>query len=1187
MLAALRGTCLHLRPLQRARQLDENREVDEHRGPRGLVEAGANAQLAWTVDAAQAPAKSGLDQLFALFARFTPLGLVCSGLPMSGLAPEHPEQHWLMSVEELAASLRRDRAGSGSPLTFLLGAGASISSGAPGTSEILASCRSERPQVFPTDEAVYEDFATALTPRERDAIIRPLFEDLEPYVGYRCLVAMARSRPVFVVNLNWDPSIKLAGDRIGVPVRSFDLSDVVRGRTIVAETLEQGRGVVCAHVHGHLADAYPEDVDVSRDDDAPVKRGIRLDRPATLSFQPEELELLRELLAHRTVVCGTSLIGPRDVHELVQALLPPLENIEQRNSVEPLWVFERGRASRAPGIGSRIAVGLSHALLTRHSINNFVSYPDVDFDTMLTVLRSAELGLPWSSVVQSHTQLPPLNELIPPNPSVVRSLLDKERLLLVGAPHVGASTLAYLLAWWQGLTDEQRSNTASSPDIVYGPQQALDYFQREDLPSAGALVIDNLFDERDANEGDSSLYARLGRAIQDLNHHQVIATASPDAILTVACHAGVHTRDALQMTVVWASDLWNPRDLRAWARARGGERAEIVCRQIRLGLIKTPSQAVRTYENHTPHEEEPWWSERLKRHLDAVYKHDGNSALLLALLRLQDFSVPHSEAALARLVGLQACTELVNDPWGLCERIEVDKEPYLRLNHPAIIRTVDDWLIDGHDTFHSKLHDGGGPARWAIDALTRWAMFYRHGDSSGMPDDLNPYELELFGSEYVRRSLQDKNPKLAIDSLWRIWKTAEDQWAAKDVAHDLVINWDAFSSDPRARKLRNALLSADREFGAYAMFEAIVRIGAPVPLELWTSVVSRLLDLAAKKRLDPVTRHQLALSLDTLLWRPSPVNLGQEHKLIRSLVDATKRNELLRVAVATACAYHFRGAMRLKEAGFDLEFLAGTDVSLPQAREMAWLVEWHFAHQSRCRAIASRRTFLSTSTSTAYEIGPRYLDRSLSDDTLDPEHEKAVSRVAEALLHHSETAGWALHLIMNVHSTTGLFRVSDETIAHLNAMIDPEKPCSGVISAAMTYTPTGQIVELLSRILNTQAGNQALQMRLGEGVLIDGTQTVEPRFSTSSDPWRIRDQWHATPRKLPFGVGGPTELIERLLEHLEEAVKARAVDREAALSALAIMGRGDTRAVEVWPQQEFKDGTFVDLLAFVAKYYAS
>ena len=1123
----------------------------------------------------------------------------CTPHPLSiDMLPRLTERSrsWLELVGEVARTSRPDDPDSPErtsrpddpdnpePLTFLLGAGASLSSGAPGTADILAACRDMRPEVFPDDDAVYDKFSTALTAGERTRIIEPLFRDSAAYVGYRCLVAMARSRPVYVVNLNWDSCLRCAGERVeDVPVDSFDLEDVEEGMQALDAACKRGYGVVCAHVHGYL--------DYAKDHpDAKRVKGIRFSVPDTLSFGGEELQLLERMLAPFTIVAGTSLIGPHDAHEVVKALHPPAAGGQAEDeAVKPLWVFERGPHARAPGFGSRIAVGLSNALLGRESIYNFVSNPDVDFDTMMVVLRASEAELPWPDGIQTETRLPSLGELLPPNPEKVESLLDEERSLLVGVPKVGTSALAYRLAWWRCLTDAADAPGARRIRGFQGPSQALAYLKDEAEADdcVGAIVIDDLYDERDPGGSQTELVQSLGEALARTEGLRVIATARPDTA-AAACRGA--SPDSLhgvfKPTVVCGRSLWRGDDLRAWARARGGERAELVCREVRMGSVLTPSQAVRTLDGRRPHELEEKWGKRLKGHLDTVYDRTNPHSLLLAMLRLQDFSIPRSERSLVRIAGVETADDLIDDPWGLCATIEVDGERYLRLSHPGVVGVVDKWIAKNRPRLVSRLSKTGERGHWAVQALRHWRVFWGTKSARPLPPEFDREELELFGSEYVGRALQ-RDPVLALDVLERSWDGAKDHWTAKDVALDLVLHWEQLGDEPKARDLRDELLDARDEMGAYALFEAILRAGRPVSLELWSPVVSRILDFVSATGDDELARRQVALCFDALLWRPCPVSSEQERKLVRRLDTALRQDMLLNAAAAAASAYHYAGTDRVLAAGLRSRPTPGPAVSVEEALEMAWLLEWHFAHQSRCRAVASRRTFLST-VEDSHIGAPRYLDRTVRQDVLDEDQELAVMGVVDALLGHSETVGWGLHLIMNIHTTTGMFTVPENQIARLDRVLGDKEPDVAVVSAAITYMPADQIQELLTDVLGGEEGKLALQRGLGEGVTLEeGTHVAEPRFSMGSDPWAIRDRWRATPR-LPFAVA-PTVLIEQLAARAGD----EAVDEETAEKVLAMMRRGQTEAAEAFQRDRERgkrrrpdDDPYLKLLGYVCKFHA-
>src|SRR4051794_14301891 len=120
---------------------------------------------------------------------------------------------WLGLVPDFCASVLGEP---GEALTFFLGAGASLSSGAPSTSKVVESVRLKFSGGFKSDEDVYTKLVDIPEADKRLAIV-PLFEEVRPYIGYRMLAAVARGRPVTVVNLNWDDCVQRACDALGVP----------------------------------------------------------------------------------------------------------------------------------------------------------------------------------------------------------------------------------------------------------------------------------------------------------------------------------------------------------------------------------------------------------------------------------------------------------------------------------------------------------------------------------------------------------------------------------------------------------------------------------------------------------------------------------------------------------------------------------------------------------------------------------------------------------------------------------------------------------------------------------------------------------------------------------------------------------------------------------------------------------
>lgn len=1084
-----------------------------------------------------------------------------------------PHQNWLEHAKETMLGLGpRDDKGP-APVTFLLGAGTSVSSRCPTTDQILDECRHRRPTLFPDDQAVYDKFSTFAAADERDELIRPLFEKVEPYVGYHCLAAMARDRLVFVANLNWDPCLKLAAERLDVPCERFDLRELERGRRLIDAAKAREHGIVCAHIHGYFH--TDEEEEQKREEDELIPGRIRFAHPETVSFSEKELRLLREVLSPATIVVGTSLAGTPDADAMVQALIP------EDDEAAKLWVFERGTPARVPGFSTRISIGLSQALLARHSMENYVKNTDVDFDLLMTTMRAEDVGLPWESIHTPRTPLPRLDKLVPPDPDAVRGLLHRDRSLIVGAPYVGSSTLAYLIAWWRCLIEARDRGRPPVVKGFKGLDQANACTRAKGLAAeVGAVVVDDLFG--DGADPPEVIQRRLAQLFAQVGDRPLITTSTPALASARACAETGLLGAELEMTVVWARSLWKPENLRAWARAAGGDKAELVCRLVRMGVISTPSQAARVLGGFQPHEAEKEWRQRLADHLQLVYRFGNRNALALILLRLQDFSVPRAAKELIRGAGAGATEELLGDPWGICAEMHVDAERYLRLANPGVVSIVDEWMLAAADEIELLLREAPSGARWALEALRRWQAF-QGADPGAIPCDCDPAELEMFGSEYARKALEMKADGAAVELLWKIWEAKQDHWTAKDVALDLALNWERLREIERARELRQALLDSVEQMGAYALFEALMRIGRPISPDLWDSVTARLADLAFETPTDPHARRQIALAYDAILWRRCP---GREREagLLKRMLAAAEDDELLRAAMAAAGAYHHNGLARVKKHGEPPT--PNPHPSAECAREMAWMIEWHFAHQSRCRALASRRTFLSTVELFEESDRPRYLDRSVRKHPLDPAHRKAIVALIGALLQHRETADWALHLIMNVHATSGEFTVPDAQISKLDELLDPKRLGMGVLSAALTYAPGEQSFNLLAALFKEESACRALQEAYA-AISVDGVPIAEPRFSITGDPWQMLDRWDAIPDPLPLGAGSAHELSESIAMLIEVGVETEVVERGPAERALGLVSRGHVTPIATWHRgrSAYESDDDINFLVFIVRYF--
>ena len=127
-----------------------------------------------------------------------------------------PTPDWRHALRDLATRL----AGTVEPITFVIGAGSSMSSGTPTTQAAFDSVAAHTSRM---PAAAVRDRLHEVAPADRRAALNPLFRDIVPGIGYRALAALGRTRRVNVLNLNWDPLVVEACARLGVPCDAYDI----------------------------------------------------------------------------------------------------------------------------------------------------------------------------------------------------------------------------------------------------------------------------------------------------------------------------------------------------------------------------------------------------------------------------------------------------------------------------------------------------------------------------------------------------------------------------------------------------------------------------------------------------------------------------------------------------------------------------------------------------------------------------------------------------------------------------------------------------------------------------------------------------------------------------------------------------------------------------------------------------
>lgn len=244
------------------------------------------------------------------------------------------------------------------PVCFLLGAGASISSGGPTTTAVVEAFTEATERRFEGMDLMRA--VGLLEEREKQEILAPLFEGVTPAGGYHAIAAIAFYIPVVVLNLNWDDAMAQAAEAKRVLRASFD---IVTDPPTWPNLTTQEPGLVDIHLHGTIGDA------------------CRFGTLETLTFEPPATEYIIAHGLDQTMAClGASLNGENDLPSLFRHHLRKRRGITS----SPHWYFLRGED--AVDGQDRLRQGLFDAPLLTSAKGE-----DVDFDVVAALIADAAL----------------------------------------------------------------------------------------------------------------------------------------------------------------------------------------------------------------------------------------------------------------------------------------------------------------------------------------------------------------------------------------------------------------------------------------------------------------------------------------------------------------------------------------------------------------------------------------------------------------------------------------------------------------------------------------------------------------------------------------------------------------------------------------------------------------------------
>jgi hypothetical protein len=1041
-------------------------------------------------------------------------------------------------------------------VTFLLGAGASMSSGAPSTPRVTDALTEQFPEEFPNSEI--SDGMDAISDPQVRTAIRPLFDDIEPHVGYLSLAALAQSTRVLVVNLNWDPSLEIAAlKRIGVSCKSIVLdekNDLAAGLEEIEHCLgDRNIRVVNLHLHGRLDGG-----------------DIRLAPKRTATFETETIKMLwNSFFTHPTVVVGASLKGERDVTGMLTAAAQRVEpKAEPKNS--PFWIFSR-QSEQTDSPDDPVAA----ELLSRNECElNFQGDPFVDFDRIMVEILAERTGRPIRDVLTKTSVAERSgSQLVFPAPKLLREyLLRNGRILaLVGERKIGKTLTARLLAHWESLHSDggieicSHWRSASCGRAVAALKEGTLVLAAEDV-----LILDDPF-SLENEKANAKLIADLVAIQSAGGAPRVVVTASP-----LAWHKVMKTHPELEehadLVAAKSTDWYEGHDLAALAGDPSSDHPALVTRRVLEGVASTPDRvrAVNSGE-HPQHEEEV-----IGDKLALMRELSDESKQFLALVRFYELSrtvVPQVEVAKSFQ---DQEPDLPRWAEPMLRASELIGEEDLLFAHYTDRIAFDRLYQEDQKSLRSAVVDLVYGRRLVSEVCRMWLLIseVREGNLKGI-------EELVRGGESGERKLLEWGPllleeaahsKLARGELERVLEVLleidekRDFWALRELVYEVVRLWPELDKSGVATGFVKDVLADHERMGCYCVLEALLYFQGAIHSGVWSHDHSLRalwdrLTAALWDRIEDVEDcgSELALIFDALAWSRPPRGKRDVLLWVEPILEALAREESLKGAVALACLYHPNGLKLFRDLGLDSPLADIGNLTEQQMERAAEMVRWHYVHQSRGRALLTRRRL--------EPVNPELLLRDPRDRRVPKAHADAIKKFVKRMATFKQYRGWAIHLAFNLRCTAGEF--DDGFLGRLVSKAANED--LGVVTAALTYRVPGGASDQVQHYFRKESNRELLLAVMLEGCSVDTlaaespVQVSPPRFMAGRIPYlvhlELQTEWPGRLKNVPNLHA--QEFPREVYEILEEAEQEGLVDADSMWELLHHVQRGDLRPLDV------------------------
>lgn len=616
------------------------------------------------------------------------------------------KSRWRLVVDDLASAVAAHQ----EPVTFVLGAGCSISSGAPSTPKVEQRLVS-RSEGRIGRGRLRTDFAD-LKPAEVSSHLTDLFAGAWPNFGYRLLAGLARRRRVYVINLCWDQMLDQACTLQTVPCVSYDPESGDDWASVCGR-LPDGVGVVNCHVHGQLG-GFP-----------------RFGTFQTSSFGASVRAHVAAMLRHETVIIGASL-ADFDVVEALEAL----DRLAATKTVPNRWLFARDELAGPRRISRDAFPAVSSG---------------VDFDDVLQVVAEQDAAaqqIPEASWDQLRAARPQLDlpaslELARLEPSMVRRMLDANVVALLGSGFSAKTVTAWRIGHLRRLLAGGGPTLAGLGDLeAIVSEMALAEVELDPK----VLVLNDPFGpvEFEHNPRVRHLVERVAKSRTKVT----VLIASRLTLWREGAGQVLEETPGTAVPSVQPQEWFATDDLLRLASRLGA--SDRVMKMVEDRDIKTPAMLVAALDGRIDPNSE-------HRHRDLLRLLTDNSqlALLCGLVSLQEFMIKPLRVQELEAV-IDAPTQ-VPDVSVFLHFFELDDHTRVVFRHHDMADATDRWLADGGLAQVTKL-----PVLGVDEAAAGWRQRHRTA---------NP--RSEWAAIFMRRNSQPADIGKLIDLPYDRWTMAE------------------------------------------------------------------------------------------------------------------------------------------------------------------------------------------------------------------------------------------------------------------------------------------------------------------------------------------------------------------------------------------------------------------------------